>query len=377
MDDTQSKRRPSDAPPIAQELVFNVCDELKREGQPVTNDSVRRRLGGGSFLTIAPLVRAWKLKEDERFRISQFEIPDQVEGAGVEASRLIWKIASELASQQLLDLGRRFTESEQAAGAAAREYEEEIRRLELDLKDGAARLAGSETARLAGEARWAEQLRDLEASLATKSRDLEIAQARIADGQLRAGQLTSELERTRATFLELDRQLQKLSARSEIDQVTLEKLEARLPEVEESLGRERLQRVTAESERERLKEFVAKVQGELKELGAALKESEAGRVRLMSERDQYKERASSAEAAAANLDAIRLTMTRQSEEREREVAALSERLTQMERQMAATELSLDGVRGDLKEISGKKDKPDSQLIREPSRPAAASIPYCD
>jgi hypothetical protein len=60
-------------------------------------------LGGGSFITIAPLVRAWKEKEDQRYRISQFEIPDKVEEAASLAAKEIWRAASEIASMEIVE----------------------------------------------------------------------------------------------------------------------------------------------------------------------------------------------------------------------------------------------------------------------------------
>ena len=181
-------------------------------------------------------------------------------------------------------------------------------------------MVDAEVARTQQEKTLQSSIKDLETALSAKTRDFEIAQARISDAQLRLGQLTVELDQSRATQNHLEVSLKTLEARSKMEQDSLKRLES-----------------------------------EYQALSAERKTLEVEKVKLTADRDQYKERALKAEATSQSLDTIRRTLTEQGEEREREIAALSGRLAQMERQLAAAETSLDGVRGDLKEIR-KKDK---------------------
>lgn len=289
------KRRPSDAPPIAEELVFELCDALKREGEPVTNDAVRRRLGGGSFITIAPLVRAWKEKEDQRYRISQFEIPDKVEEAAQLAAKEIWRAASEIASMELLELGRKLSEAESQHQSSAKEYEVEILRLESEGQALSEKFA-ADAHEAASRIQFLEaQVKSLETSLSEKTRDFELSQAKLTDSQARVGELTNHINARDKDLSMKERELQKALAKSEIDQESLHRSE----------------QILAQDEKER----------------AELKSQNQ---QLIGQLTSLKSRAESAENLAAQLDAMRQELSRQSQDREREVHSLSERLRAME-----------------------------------------------
>ena len=60
---------------VTQEQIFAICDQMFAEGQKVTNESVRKQLGRGSFSTISKTIQEWK-KSIQMGILQEFPQPD-------------------------------------------------------------------------------------------------------------------------------------------------------------------------------------------------------------------------------------------------------------------------------------------------------------
>lgn len=54
---------PAHSSPVTAAAVFEAASALAAEGRRPTNAAIRARLGGGSYSTIAPLLRRWHLSQ--------------------------------------------------------------------------------------------------------------------------------------------------------------------------------------------------------------------------------------------------------------------------------------------------------------------------
>src|SRR5690554_3196721 len=117
---------------ITKEQVIDAAEQLTAEGSNPTMQAVRDRLGGGSFATISPILREWKLQK-AAVTVAILEMPTDVKAALERFGAELWKAASALANTQLERLKE---ESALAIEAANRERDEaldEIGRLEAVL----------------------------------------------------------------------------------------------------------------------------------------------------------------------------------------------------------------------------------------------------
>lgn len=208
---------------LTRELVWTVMDQLKAEKKSTSNRAVRVALGNrGSFKTLSPWMREWREKEDERFRLSLLNIPDAIEEAVELAAKTIWKTASELASIQLIEMGKRLEEQE-----AGHEREKEGYETDIENHEAAIATLKSERAALAQEVSSLQvQLAGLRSSLMEKTKDHEVALEKVASLQARVGELSAESKDLREHLYKADRSIMNLQARSEIDQESLRRGEA-------------------------------------------------------------------------------------------------------------------------------------------------------
>ncbi|WP_415912817.1 DNA-binding protein [Neptuniibacter sp. QD37_11] len=64
--------------PSSREIeIFEACSEIHAQGLSVSAISVRNKIGGGSFSTISPVVKAWKEKQKD-IELANTAVPDEV-----------------------------------------------------------------------------------------------------------------------------------------------------------------------------------------------------------------------------------------------------------------------------------------------------------
>jgi chromosome segregation ATPase len=119
-----------------EEAVRTAADALILEKIEPTPDTVRRRIGGGSFSTIARILKGWKAERAERLQMT-IDIPAEVDAQAQALVQNVWTTAVMDARKQV-DAARQAAESQvQRIAAELAEATAEIRRLEDDaLTDG-------------------------------------------------------------------------------------------------------------------------------------------------------------------------------------------------------------------------------------------------
>ena len=85
---------------IDQNQVNAAADALAARNERVTIASVRDELGGGSFTTLSPWVKAWKEQHIAEAAAAE-ELPEEAQRAGEAAARSIWAAARADAAERI------------------------------------------------------------------------------------------------------------------------------------------------------------------------------------------------------------------------------------------------------------------------------------
>jgi chromosome segregation ATPase len=79
---------------LSKESIFTACEKIANRGENITGQSVKNEIGGGSFNTIAPLVKEWKAKsKPAKFDKQLSEVPETAIDAIKTAASKIWEVA--------------------------------------------------------------------------------------------------------------------------------------------------------------------------------------------------------------------------------------------------------------------------------------------
>lgn len=113
--------------------IFNICDTLTDLGIKPTLESVREKLGGGSFSTINPILKEWKESQTSKPTAS-VSIPPEAAKAVEQATALVWKLATEHHAEAINAITTEASRIEQAAIVERDEALEEIQTLEAMIK---------------------------------------------------------------------------------------------------------------------------------------------------------------------------------------------------------------------------------------------------
>jgi len=129
------------------EQVFAAAAELQAAGQKPTLEAIRQRLGG-SYTTLAPLLREWKAAQAVAADVPtpSEPVPESITKRMEEAAREVWKAALDLANGRLTEERGAM---EKARGELESERDEAVAladRLTVDLDT-----ARAEVTRLTGE----------------------------------------------------------------------------------------------------------------------------------------------------------------------------------------------------------------------------------
>lgn len=130
------------------EAVAAVCDALFREGEKITEATVRARLGGGSTTTILKLIREWDDRQRREFlelraKVAEYEVgdaPPSVPKPLWDAIRPVWR--------HVLDEAKAHAEKRLASDWAALEVDRQALVVEAERVSEA-------------DARWQQEKRDL------------------------------------------------------------------------------------------------------------------------------------------------------------------------------------------------------------------------
>jgi len=119
---------------VDQEQVNQAAEAVAARNERVTVANVRSELGGGSFSTIAPLVKAWKEQHTAEAAAAE-ELPDEAKQAGEEAARKIWSAAQADAAERIEHIRADADQRVANAETANQEALAEVRRLEKTLEE--------------------------------------------------------------------------------------------------------------------------------------------------------------------------------------------------------------------------------------------------
>ena len=161
---------------ITEQDVFRAADALLADGTRPTQTAVREFLDGGSFATIGPALKKWRMQQQEQHELADVAIPDDLAAALQSMGGRVWSVAIEAAEARLsserdaLAAAREELEAEAAEHAAAVEQLEQ----EAEEREGVIRELVQEKT----EAR--EERQDLQRQVAELQAALTAAQAATA-----------------------------------------------------------------------------------------------------------------------------------------------------------------------------------------------------
>ena len=205
---------------ITQDIVNQVADQMSAQGQNVTIDSVRQALGGGSFTTISPLVKAWK--ESNIVEAAAAEaMPAEAERASAEAARVIWSAAQRVAAERIEAARAQADDAVREATASADEAVAEVARLEADLRD------------MTEKHEWAsEKARDLDKEVVQVTSAKDSAESRLAE-------IKADAATAREDARDAERRAATAEGRAAAAEQQQAKLELKIEQLQQALADER------------------------------------------------------------------------------------------------------------------------------------------
>jgi DNA repair exonuclease SbcCD ATPase subunit len=197
---------------ITKEMVFAAADELCAVGNP-TIDTVRDRLGGGSYTTIGKFLREWRRDKENAARssISASPPPSAILDPVSEAMAKAWALALEMANDRLAAEREAVESNRKEMEAANQEISILADRLTAELSEARARADNAErdAASLREEAdglraklsEQREQTATAQASLSELRTELDKAQKAAAKAQETATQAREKAAELRGQLL--------------------------------------------------------------------------------------------------------------------------------------------------------------------------------
>jgi chromosome segregation ATPase len=85
---------------ISKEQVFKAADELQAAGQKPTLEAIRKKVGG-SYTTLAPLLREWKAAQASADAPLQEPVPSSIAARMEDVAAEVWRAALDLANSRL------------------------------------------------------------------------------------------------------------------------------------------------------------------------------------------------------------------------------------------------------------------------------------
>lgn len=123
--------------------IFKAADQLVQHGHKVTLETLRDALGGGSFSTISPALKAWRTTQQQRQELSDVAMPDDLTTLHQQAIAQAWQLAQKLASDRLTAERAQLDELRERLENEAEEQRRAVEILEVELDDAQKNLAST------------------------------------------------------------------------------------------------------------------------------------------------------------------------------------------------------------------------------------------
>jgi chromosome segregation ATPase len=177
---------------INQEQVFQAAEQLIEQGTEPTNRNIRELLGGGSLATITPLLREWKLLQEQ-----SADIPNSVRLAMDHTLKRVWIEAKDHAK-------RTFVGDRMLLEARISKLEDELRladeakeKTDADIAELKEKIKASEAAAEIAKSQSAERIADLKSALSETKEEAKEARTSERDLNKQLVALTKEASELR------------------------------------------------------------------------------------------------------------------------------------------------------------------------------------
>ena len=185
MDTTDHERR-----------IAAAAEAVAARGENPTLSAVRTELGGGSYSTISPVLRAWKAAQARDDEPVREPLPDRIREAAIAGAGEIWRAALELGSERLA--------AERAALDATRaELDEALAEATATADELAAQLEQAQSEAQAAADAHARTETELRQALQAEQARVKTAEKTQAIAEALAEERQGEVERAQALHREL------------------------------------------------------------------------------------------------------------------------------------------------------------------------------
>jgi chromosome segregation ATPase len=319
-------------PPLTEEEVFAICDELKNEGQSVTRRAVAKRVGRGSMTTIVRMVSLWEDKQIAHAEARDVELTaDDTETVltfGRQMLRTLTERIRQHAAEETARLERAAEIERRRASEIAAAYDE----LEVETKQklDKAKVEADEAAQ-----ELQDEINDLKAKITRAESDLEAA-------KLVADNLNQELIKQTDRADREEKRAQSAESRISSEQLKAADAEGRARLLTEELAE--------------IKDAFEKAEGSVNDLKAECslrtQRAEAAERREIEIKDDLKKEADA--ASMLKSEVARLTAELRAEVNKS--ADLDTRLTDSEAKAAAANFRIDELLQVVKAEKPHKEK---------------------
>lgn len=117
---------------ITEEKIIEAAEKLAAAGKNPTQVTVREALGGGSFATIGPILKAWKDGQKEDHALAEIEVPAAISERLEQLQGAVWQAAVDEAERRLIAEREALKVAQDAAAAEIAEQLESVATLEAE-----------------------------------------------------------------------------------------------------------------------------------------------------------------------------------------------------------------------------------------------------
>jgi len=117
---------------ITEEKIIEAAEKLKAAGKSPTQVTVREALGGGSFATIGPALKAWKDAQKEDHALAEVQVPESITERLEQLQGAVWKAAVDEAERRLIAEREALKVAQEAAAGEVAEQQESVAALEAE-----------------------------------------------------------------------------------------------------------------------------------------------------------------------------------------------------------------------------------------------------
>jgi chromosome segregation ATPase len=117
---------------ITEDKIIEAAEQLKAAGKNPTQVTVREALGGGSFATIGPALKAWKDAQKEDHALAEVQVPEAITERLEQLQGAVWQAAVDEAERRLTAEREALKVAQEAAAAEVTEQQESVAALEAE-----------------------------------------------------------------------------------------------------------------------------------------------------------------------------------------------------------------------------------------------------